>query len=204
MSKLRTLARSVTEVRIKEAAAQLFAFQGFKGTTTREIAKLADVNEATLFRHFPEKEILFWAATDHRLRSVKLSPDLITDLMSDADPGVVIPKIVTFMDDNFLRQPQMIRLIFVACFELKGAAQLVEEHLGPILHSFNAYFRRCTAKGLIPDINPLVVTLGMAGTVSAQYALGGILTENETAPITGSILPEYTQFLLSALSRQVS
>jgi AcrR family transcriptional regulator len=44
---------SVTEVRIVEAAAQLFAHNGFKGTTTRDIAQLADLNEATLFRYFP-------------------------------------------------------------------------------------------------------------------------------------------------------
>jgi hypothetical protein len=31
---------SVTEVRIVEAAAQLFAHNGFKGTTTRDIAQL--------------------------------------------------------------------------------------------------------------------------------------------------------------------
>ena len=48
--------RNITEVRIIEAAVQLFAQQGFKGTSTREIAELAKVNEATLFRHFAKKD----------------------------------------------------------------------------------------------------------------------------------------------------
>jgi AcrR family transcriptional regulator len=44
--------KSVTEVVLVEAAAQLFARHGFKATTSREIAQLAALNEATLFRIF--------------------------------------------------------------------------------------------------------------------------------------------------------
>lgn len=45
---------------IMEVATGLFARQGFQGTTTREIAERAGVNEALLFRHFPSKETLYW------------------------------------------------------------------------------------------------------------------------------------------------
>ncbi|SDH89251.1 TetR/AcrR family transcriptional regulator [Desulfosporosinus hippei] len=44
---------------IIEAARQLFMENGFKGTTTKMIAKTAGVNEATLFRHFKSKEGIF-------------------------------------------------------------------------------------------------------------------------------------------------
>lgn len=44
---------------ILEAAVPLFARCGFRGTTTREIAKAARVSEALLYRHFPSKEVLF-------------------------------------------------------------------------------------------------------------------------------------------------
>lgn len=45
--------------RIIEAAVQVFGEYGFKGATTREIAKIAEVNETTLFRNFQNKEVLF-------------------------------------------------------------------------------------------------------------------------------------------------
>ena len=48
--------------KIVNAAAQLFARQGYHGTSTREIARLADISENTLFRYFEHKEDLFWAA----------------------------------------------------------------------------------------------------------------------------------------------
>ena len=40
---------------ILQAAGKLFASQGYHATSTREIARLADVSENTLFRHFDNK-----------------------------------------------------------------------------------------------------------------------------------------------------
>ena len=41
--------------KILNSAAQLFARQGYHGTSTREIARLADVSENTIFRQFDRK-----------------------------------------------------------------------------------------------------------------------------------------------------
>src|SRR2546423_7134819 len=46
------------------AATDLFARQGFGGTTTRQIAYAAGVTEAIVFRHFRSKEDLYWAVLD--------------------------------------------------------------------------------------------------------------------------------------------
>src|SRR5271163_3167200 len=90
---------SVTEVRIVEAAAQLFAHNGFKGTTTRDIAQLADLNEATLFRYFPRKPDLFWAAVESHVARVKLARDTQASLASDDALTVVVPLLVAFLLD---------------------------------------------------------------------------------------------------------
>jgi len=54
-----------TRKRIFSATRQLLAKKGRKGTTTREIAELAGVNEATLFRHFGSKDALIEACMIH-------------------------------------------------------------------------------------------------------------------------------------------
>jgi AcrR family transcriptional regulator len=41
-----------TRERILVAAREIFEHNGTRGTTTREVAERAGVNEATLFRHF--------------------------------------------------------------------------------------------------------------------------------------------------------
>ena len=50
---------SDTQTRIVAAARDLFTKQGFRGTSTKQIAGAADISEMTLFRHFPSKELLF-------------------------------------------------------------------------------------------------------------------------------------------------
>ncbi len=53
-----------TAERILEAAAGLFAEKGFKASTTREIAKRAGVNIASLHYHFHDKRGLYMAVFD--------------------------------------------------------------------------------------------------------------------------------------------
>jgi AcrR family transcriptional regulator len=199
MSAKRRLARNVTEARIIEAAVQLFAQHGFKGTSTRDIADLANVNEATLFRHFPRKAELFWAAADSRLNAVKLNRELQHGLSSDADPQTVIPMIVSFVTENMFQRRELMRLLYVAGFELAGAERLLGEHLGPIFDAINSYFRRCASKGMIEDFDPVVATLGLAGAVGAHYTLQPFFSGDQHHKI-----PEYTRFLLNALQKNAA
>jgi AcrR family transcriptional regulator len=53
-----------TRLRILAAARELFAQKGSRGTTTRQVAHGAGVNEATVFRHFGTKQQLLQAMLD--------------------------------------------------------------------------------------------------------------------------------------------
>ena len=54
-----------TRLRIMTATHEIFARSGTRGTTTREIAEVAGVNEATIFRHFGSKTGLLDAMREH-------------------------------------------------------------------------------------------------------------------------------------------
>jgi AcrR family transcriptional regulator len=54
-------------------ATEMFAEKGFEGTTTREIAAHAQINEALIFRHFPTKEELYWAVLEAKVREALLA-----------------------------------------------------------------------------------------------------------------------------------
>jgi AcrR family transcriptional regulator len=53
-----------TRARIIAAAKAVYEQNGTRGTTTREVAERAGVNEATLFRHFGNKQALLAAMRD--------------------------------------------------------------------------------------------------------------------------------------------
>jgi AcrR family transcriptional regulator len=60
--------RTSTRTRLLEAATEVFAREGVAGATTREIARVAGVNEVTLFRHFQNKEQLLAAVVGQATR----------------------------------------------------------------------------------------------------------------------------------------
>jgi len=70
-----------TRERILKAARATFGSRGFAGTTTREIAKKAGVNEVTVFRHFKSKQALFASAVAEMLPL----PDIMEQVSFDGD-----------------------------------------------------------------------------------------------------------------------
>jgi AcrR family transcriptional regulator len=176
----RSAAKSVTEVRIVEAAAQLFARHGFKAATTREIAQLADINEVTLFRYFLRKPDLFCAAVESRLARVKLGRELQMSLAGDEEPAIVVPRLVIFVLNSLAQQPELHRLLHVAAFELPGADKVIREHLAPIFDAVSAYFQRCAEKGVIHKETASLATLGILGAVTAHYHLYQLISGCES------------------------
>src|ERR1019366_10448009 len=90
---------STTTEKIALAAAQLFARQGYHGTSTREIARLADVSENTLFRHFENKEELFWSSLRSYSAGLKFRREVLEGLTQCDSPEVVLPKIIEMLAD---------------------------------------------------------------------------------------------------------
>jgi AcrR family transcriptional regulator len=192
--------KSVTEVRLVEAAAQLFARHGFKATTTREIASFADLNEATLFRYFPRKSDLFWAAVESHVARVRMSRDLQTSLVAEQPPRDVVPKIVRFLLDTLRLQPELERLLHVAAFELPEANTVMREYLGPTYDMICDYFRRCGERGAIRDVDPALVTLGLLGAVSTHQALYRLFSRETVQPLDPELaIAAYSRFVLDAI-----
>ncbi|MGA7557649.1 MAG: TetR/AcrR family transcriptional regulator [Terriglobales bacterium] len=197
----RSLAKSMTEVRIVEAAAQMFARHGFKAATTREIAHLADLNEVTLFRYFLHKPDLFWAAVESRLSRVKLGRELQMSLAGDENPAVVVPRLVTFLLDSMAQQPELHRLLHVAAFELPGAGKIIREHLGPVFDAVSAYFERCAESGVIHKVAASLPTLGILGTVMAHSNLRHLICGCESPfQSLGEEADAYAELWLRALT----
>jgi AcrR family transcriptional regulator len=63
--------------RLIQAALELFTTQGVSGTTTREIADKAEVNEVTLFRHFGNKHGLLLAVLEESAAFKNLGESLV-------------------------------------------------------------------------------------------------------------------------------
>lgn len=188
--------------RIVHVAGQLFAHQGYHGTSTREIARLAEISENTLFRYFEHKEDLFWAALGARLGGLKLRKELLLDIAECADPEIVLPQILAQLVDTLIRDPGSLNLIAVAFIELRLKAEaFCSEHLAPIFEAVNGYLAMSIEAGRLRRFDPTLVTTALAATVMVHSPVSRLIGGGP-APYADSreAVQAYSKFWLSLLS----
>ncbi len=190
-----------TENRIVEAAVQLFSRQGFAASSTHEIARLAGVSEVTVFRHFPRKRDLFWAATESRLRRLRISKELRGRLESDENPRTALPGIVAAAGRNSASSARDDSLLYLSLFELDhGADRILRKHLIPLFQPLREYLTRCVSKGLIRDVEPGITALGLAASIAAHQGLQSVLTEDSgSCASTDDAIATYSNFWMKAM-----
>lgn len=162
------------KVKIAQAAGRLFARQGYHGTSTHEIARLAGIAENTLFRNFDSKENLFWASL--RLNFAGWSPrsDVLEVLDANADPAVVLPRFVAQVVDSTLLNPELLRLIVVAFLEKRPkAVEICRECLSPLLDTVNRYLASRIEQSKLEGLDPALIT----GAIVTMASIHPILVE---------------------------
>jgi len=130
--------------RILNAAADLFATAGYRGTTTRHIAQLAGVNEVTLFRHFGSKDELI-------LEAIHCRSSVVDELRLPANPHDPRVELTAWSRQhmaNLRRARSMIRTCMGESEERPEIMLRIKE--GPIRtrHLLRGYLERLQSAGL--------------------------------------------------------
>ena len=188
--------------KIVQAAAQLFARQGYHGTSTREIARLADVSENTLFRHFDHKEDLFWSALRSRSNGLKMRRDLLDGIAGGDDIEVVLPKIIDLLVDTVVYKPELLRLIAVAFLELHWKTEsFCREYLSPIFSAISRYLEMNIEAQRVRDLDPTMVTAALVTTVMAHAEVSRLIDGGKSHYSGGrEAANAYTRFWLDLLT----
>jgi len=97
-----------TRHRIMESAVELFSSCGYMAATTKEIARRAQVNELTLFRHFGSKVSLLDMSIDHAFAYEELKSSLPP---LTGDPEEDLLSTVAFMRGNMRQRASLYRLM---------------------------------------------------------------------------------------------
>ena len=173
---------SATSEKIVLSAAQLFARQGYHGTSTRDIARLAGVSENTLFRHFERKEDLFWSALRWHSSALKMRRDLVEGIAQGQAPELILPKILEMMADLVSYRPELLRLIAVAFVELEWKAEaFCQDHLAQELSAINHYFKTNMKSGRIRDLDPTMLTAALMTTALMHPGISKLIEGNNPA-----------------------
>jgi len=188
--------------KIVQAAVQLFARQGYHGTSTKEIARIAETSENTIFRHFAHKEDLFWTALRSRLEGLKLRRELMEGIAEGEDLEVVVPQILAQLVDTTILKPELLRLIAVAHIEFHWkAATVCYEYLSPIFSAINRYLAENIENGKMRQLDTAMVTAALSTTVIVLPEFSKLIRGSApTYSDSREAVRAYTKFWLEVLA----
>jgi len=157
---------------ILAVAANLFARQGFRGTTTRQIAERAGVNEAILFRHFRRKEDLYWAILDYKCRSARGRERLEAELRAPGDETQVFAAIAEGIlrrntEDNTLSR----LLLFSALEHHRLSHRFFRTHVARYYEALALHIRQRIRAGTFRRVDPLLAARGFLGMVVYHFLI---------------------------------
>lgn len=159
----RTLsAETETKSRILKAAQQLFARQGYDGTTTRDLAQVAGVAEGTLFRHFANKKAILVEVASQGW--IELLTDLLTEL-SEMGSYKAIDQVMRKRMLNLKPNHDLMRVCFMeAQFHEDLKERIQTEVIDKMMHVAEAFFQTAIDRGIYRPLDPKVIArvfLGM-------------------------------------------
>lgn len=161
-----------SRTRIQEAATAVFARQGFHGTSTREIARLANLSEVTLFRHYESKEAVFLGALESNLDLVANRSSFLGKVDKTLRFEDVLLQILALLHDVAIYMPQVVKLIMIAYLEVHGAAEeMCSMRLGPVFRGIAGYLDANMKTGRLKSVSPDLAAATMTLSAIAQAAI---------------------------------
>ena len=184
-----------------DTATHLFATRGFSGTTTREIAAAAGVNEAIIFRFFPHKDDLYAAILESKSADSRTDA-LVETLRTAADAGddiAVVATVVHHVVDHHRRDPEFLRLMLHSALEGHSfARQYRERHFAP-LHAFLlAYIESRQKDGRFRPGHPEALVRVILA-VPVYHGLVEVLLPEDGVTVGPDVIDIYSRFILEGL-----
>jgi TetR/AcrR family transcriptional regulator len=157
---------------IMQAATGLFARQGFNGTTTREIARRARVNEAIIFRHFPRKEDLYWAILENECHPAHGDAGLNGRLETDKSDREVFRAIAEDILRCNTQDPSLSRLLLFSALENHQLShRFFRTYVAGYYDVLAQHIRKRIRAGVFRRIDPLLAARGFLGMVSYHFMI---------------------------------
>lgn len=170
---------------ILRTAVDLFSQKGFKGTTTKEIARAAGVSEAIIFRHFATKHELYGAilhtksCQDGLHRFPWDGNEVLQQAIRDRDDHAVFYHIALQAMNNHQKDVPFMRLLFYSALEEHELAErFFGEFVSQVYGFIGEYVRERQEEGAIREIEPRVVVRAFLGML-IHHSLNNILWDKD-------------------------
>ena len=180
----------MTQQKLLDAAIEAFSENGFKGTSTRDIAERAGVHHPLITYHFKNKDRLWRAAADKVFSDVRKSLAEALQNNEDDCPKMRMASLIRAYVYYAKRQPAMHKvLIQEAHFPNDRLDWLIETHLKPLFEATFKIIEDLQRLGVAPPGDPRLL-FNMI-----RLSSGGLLALGNELKASSGIDVESTQTL---------
>lgn len=167
---------SVRKEQILVAAGELFARKGFAGTTTRELASAAGLNEALLFRHFGSKEEIYWAVLEQRCRLGEGRRRMERRIEEGGSDFELFAGIAEDILERHREMPQLMRLFLFSALESHSLSdRMFRTYSAQFFETLAAHIEKRKIDGAFrADVNPLLAARGFIGMIFYHHMVQNI------------------------------
>jgi AcrR family transcriptional regulator len=168
----------VTQQKLLDAAIEAFSENGFKGTSTRDIADRAGVHHPLITYHFKNKHQLWRAATDRIFREFNVSLVKAMAEVPEVDPKARAATFVRVYVRYSYSKPALHKIILQeASYSSSRLTWLSETHLRPLFELVVGNLKELQALGVCPGGNPAILYNMIRVSAGGLVALGLELKE---------------------------
>jgi len=151
---------------ILDAATQLFAQQGFNGTTTREVAEQTGVTEALIFRHFSSKEELYWAVIERKIAETTPAQRMRKQLQAAGSDLEILSSVAAEILERRSRDQTLSRLLLYSALENHRLShRFFRKYVAECYEVLSQFVHRRIAEDGFRKVNPLLAARGFLGMV---------------------------------------
>ncbi len=169
----------VTQKKLLEAAIEAFSENGFKGTSTRDIADRAGVHHPLITYHFKNKDQLWKAAADRVFSEFTQSLSASLQEIKNLDPksrmATMIRAYVYYAKQNPALHKVMVQ---EASYPSPRLDWLIETHLKPFFDASFGMIEELQALGVAPVGNPAILFSMIRLSSGGLLALGNELKKS--------------------------
>ncbi len=166
----------VTQHKLLDAAITAFSENGFKGTSTREIAERAGVHHPLITYHFKNKDQLWRAAADRVFRDFRASLAVAAEDNIDDCPKKRMAAMIRAYIDYARKQPALHKvMVQEASMPSPRLDWLVDTHLKPFFDASFVAIEDLQQLGVAPAGNPKLLFNMIRLCSGGMLALGNEL-----------------------------
>jgi len=166
----------LTQQKLIDAAIEAFSENGFKGTSTRDIAERAGMHHPLITYHFKNKDQLWRAAADHIFGAFTKALTLAVEEHRDMCPKSRMSALIRVYVEYAKNQPALHKIMIQeASYPNERLDWLIETHLKPVFDVTFGMLKKLQELGVAPSGNPALLFSMIRLSSGGLLALGNEL-----------------------------